>query len=132
MSGDCAYGPSGAACDALATVLALLPQGLLCGAVATHHALSPLHLMPVCLLFMAEVAGEALPAAWEPQPPACTTSNQAVCVEHSEAMLKQSQSTGSYIVVKLRTVNAQLRHSEATVKPHCSNAEDSEGTVKTQ
>lgn len=69
VGGDSAYGTSSTARNALATVLALLPEGLLCRAVAAHHALRPLHLMPIRLLLMTQVTGKAAPTAGEPKPP---------------------------------------------------------------
>ena len=52
MGGGSPYCALGTASNALATVLALLPDRLLMRAVATYHSLCPFHLMPICLLFM--------------------------------------------------------------------------------
>lgn len=66
----------GAGGEALAAAGAALADGLLQAAEAAHHARCPLHLVPVGRLLVAQVARKALPAAREPQPPACSMQNK--------------------------------------------------------
>lgn len=98
MCGDSTNSTPSTARNALSTVLALLPERLLSGAVAAHHALGPLHLMPICLLLMAQVTCKASPTAWETQPP---VNNNLVwispLVDHVQ-VCKDDTSTGSWEV----------------------------------
>ena len=82
MCGDSTNSTPSTARNALATVLALLPERLLSGAVAAHHALGPLHLMPICLLLMAQVTCKASPTAWETQPPVNNNPTACCTVTH--------------------------------------------------